>query len=195
MTAAPRALQIGIIAAASLVVVAAAVAGGYAWRRHRVRRALLERIEAVAADYLRDVLLPDGNGGWFHVDFLLLTSIGLVVLELRDMPGMVFGSEQMTEWTVMQRQRRATFPNPLGPLYDRLAVVRALAGAGVPVEGRVVFTDKSTFPKGRPPPVTRLASLASEIPRPLEEVLVGLRPAFERVKQASSPSPSPLRRG
>jgi hypothetical protein len=177
----------------AVIVVAAGVAGLWAWRRHRARRVLLDRIESVAAEYLQDVLLPDGAGGWFHVDFLLLTGMGLIVIDLRDMPGLIFGSEPMTEWTVMHKQRRTTFPNPLGPLYDRMAVVRALVGESVPVDGRVVFTDRGSFPKGHPRPVTRLASLATEIP-PLgiagrEELLARLRPAWEQVKAAASPSP------
>jgi len=179
--------------AAALAAIAAGAAGLWLWRRHRARRALLDRIESVAAEYLQDVLLPDGAGGWFHVDFLLLTGMGLIVVDLRDLPGVIFGSEQMTEWTVMQKHRRYTFPNPLGPLYDRMAVVRALVGESVPVDGRVVFTDRGTFPKGHPRPVTRLASLATEIP-PLgvagrEELLARLRPAWQQVKAAASPSP------
>jgi len=179
--------------AAAVLAAGAAAAGVWAWRRHRARRALLDRIESIAAEYLQDVLLPDGAGGSFHVDFLLLTGVGLVVVELRDMPGMIFGSEQMTEWTVMQKNRRFTFPNPLGPLYDRMAVVRALVGENVPVEGRVVFTDRGSFPKGHPRPVTRLASLATEIP-PLrivgrDDLLARLAPAWAQVKAAASPSP------
>jgi len=178
---------------AFLAVAAGAAVGFVVWRRYRARRALLERIESVATEYLQDVLLPDGNGGWFHVDFLLLTAAGLVVLDLRDLQGLIFGSEQMTEWTVMHKSQRFTFPNPLGPLYDRVAVVRHLAGDSVPVEGRVVFTDRGTFPKGHPRPVTRLASLATEIP-PLgpsgaEAVRERLGPAWDRVRAAASPSP------
>ncbi len=192
----PTTPQLVLLAAAvAVLLLAAATIGVVAYRRHRARRALLDPIEAIAAQYLRDVLLPDGNGGWFHVDFLLLTSIGLVVLDLRDFPGMVFGSEQMVEWTVMQKQRRFTFPNPLGPLYDRLAVVRALAGEGVPVEGRVVFTDKSSFPKGHPAPVLRLASLTANLPAPVAPAIDALRPAWARVSAVASPSPSSLRRG
>jgi hypothetical protein len=60
-----------------------------------------------------------------------------------------------------------------------------------------VFTDRASFPKGHPRPVTRLASLTSELP-PLgiagrEELLARLRPAWEAVSAASSPSP--LKRG
>ncbi len=193
MTIAEVPLELVAALAGALLLVAAGAAGLWAYRRHRARRALLDRIESVAAEYLQDVLLPDGAGGWFHVDFLLLTGMGLIVIDLRDVHGLIFGSEQMTEWTVMQKSRRFTFPNPLGPLYDRMAVVRALVGESTPVEGRVVFTDRGSFPKGHPRAVTRLASLASEIP-PLgvagrEELLARLQPAWAQVKRAASPSP------
>ncbi len=182
-----------IVGAAAIVLLLALGFGYPAWRRYRARRALLERIEAVATAHLQDVLLPDGNDGWFHVDFLLLTGVGIVVIDLRDLPGLIFGSEPMTEWTVMHKHHRSTFPNPLGPLYDRVAVVRMLAGEGIPVEGKVVFTDRGTFPKGHPRAVTRLGSLTTELP-PLgsfgsEAVLSRMGPAWDKVCAAASPSP------
>jgi hypothetical protein len=190
----PPSQLVPLAVAGALLALGLAWLGGTAFRRARARRALLSRIEAVSGAYLHDVLLPDGNDGWFHLDFVLLTAGGLVVLDLRDLPGLVFGGEHMNEWTVMFKQRRSTFPNPLGPLYDRVAVVRALAGAKVPVEGRVVFTDRTTFPKGHPPEVLRLSSLAGELPPPIEAALTALRPAFERVRAAATPSPRSLRR-
>jgi hypothetical protein len=177
----------------ALLLLLVLAAGFPLWRRYRAKRALLSRIEEVATRYLMDVLLPDGNGGWFHVDFLLLTGIGVVVVDLRDVPGIIFGSEPMNEWTVMHKHTRTTFPNPLGPMYDRVAIVRALAGEGVPVEGRIVFSDRATFPKGHPKMVTRLASLGTELP-PLagagsEVMMERLGPAWERLEAAASPSP------
>lgn len=187
----PPAVWIGSGVAA--LVLAGGAYGALAWRRHRARRALLGRFEAIAVEHLQDVLLPDGNGGWFHVDFLLLTPTGVIVVDLRDVVGLVFGSEQMTEWTVMQKTRRFTFANPLGPLYDRIAVVRQIAGDGVPVEGRVVFTDRGSFPKGHPPHVTRLASLTSEFPA-IDRAAAAtaterFQEAWQRLRGASSPSP------
>ena len=196
LSAVPVEFLVGVAAAA--VVAAGVVAGVYAWRRRRARRELESKIEAVSVSYLQDVLLPDGNDGWFHVDFLLLTHVGLVVIDLRDVTGLIFGGEQMTEWTVMHKSRRFTFPNPLGPMYDRMAVVRSIAGDGVPVDGRVVFTDRGSFPKGHPRAVTRLASLATEIP-PLgsagtDSLVERLGAAWQRVKSAASPSPLRRRR-
>jgi hypothetical protein len=79
--------------------------------------------------------------------------------------GVVFGGEHMREWALMNGHRRTTFLNPLEALYDRVAAVRALAG-DVPVDGRIVFTERAQFPKGRPPRVLRLASLEAEYPAP-----------------------------
>jgi len=103
-----------LVVAGGVLVLALAAVAFPSWRRYRARRALIERIRTVATEYLQDVLLPDGNDGWFHVDFLLLTAAGIVVIDLRDLPGLVFGSEPMTEWTVMHKHQRSTFPNPLG---------------------------------------------------------------------------------
>ncbi len=185
-------LTIGAGLVGTLVVVGGGAYGLLAYRRYRARRALLERFAAVSQDRIQDVLLPDGSGGWFHVDFLLLTVPGLLVVDLRDVTGLIFGSEQMTEWTVIDRQHRTTFANPLGPLYDRVAVVKQLAGEGVPVQGRVVFTDRGSFPKGHPPLVTRLDSLSLEFPRgdqARDALAERHREAFECIRGASSPSP------
>ena len=54
-------------------------------RRRDARR--VARVTAGAADYLRNVLVPDGNGGDYHLDFVLLTSRGVVIIDMRDIIG------------------------------------------------------------------------------------------------------------
>ena len=49
-------------------------------------------------------------------------------------------------------------------LYDRVAAVRHFAGDDVAVEGRVVFSMRGEFPKGRPEMVIRLDELQDEYP-------------------------------
>jgi hypothetical protein len=133
------------------------------YRRRRARAALLAAITGGAYEFHRDVLIPDGQGGSLHIDFLLLTARGCVVIDMRDIAGNIFGGDQMTEWTVMHRAQRYTFPNPQAGLYDRIAAVRALA-VDLPVEGRVVFSARGTFPKGLPRYTLMLNSVASEYP-------------------------------
>jgi hypothetical protein len=147
------------------------------WRWYRRRRAAAARLAMVtggAFEYLRDVLVPDGQGAALHVDFLLLTARGCVVVDMRDIAGNIFGGDQMTEWTVMHREQRYTFANPQTGLYDRIAAVRALI-AELPVEGRVVFAPRGRFPKGLPRFTLMLASIAAEFP-PAERAQSGAVP-------------------
>ncbi|MFZ9478457.1 MAG: hypothetical protein EBZ91_10445 [Gammaproteobacteria bacterium] len=152
------------------------LAGTWGWRTYRAyreRQRRAARLHRISLALVRDVFLPDGTGSGLHVDYLLLTTRGLVILDLRDVVGNVFGSDSMTEWTVMTGSRRFTFANPQGAMYDRLAALRAIAGE-VPVDGRIVFGPQSLFPKGMPRMTLREESLEAEFPQ-------GDRAAAERM--------------
>jgi hypothetical protein len=159
-------------------------------RRKDARR--VARVTSGAADYLRNVLVPDGNGGDYHLDFVLLTSRGVVIIDMRDLTGNVFGGDQMTDWTLMDGPRRRTFVNPQSGLYDRIASVRAIT-QDTPVEGRIVFTKQAKFPKGLPRFTVMLDSVAAEFPRlgaaELEISVSKYRPGWLRLKEAVKPSP------
>ena len=165
------------------------------WRWYRQRRqrlALIARITSVSVEHVRDVLVPDGNGGVLHLDYVLLTPRGLLVIDLRDVGGNVFGSDQMSDWTVMDKAQRYTFPNPQGALYDRIAAVKALV-LDVPVEGRIVFTRRAAFPKGLPRFTLGEDSMLSDYPlgdrTTAERSCEGFRAGWQRLKAAISPSP------
>jgi hypothetical protein len=161
------------------------------YRRRRARARLLATVTGGAFDHLRDILVPDGQGGSLHVDFLLLTTRGCVVLDMRNVAGNIFGGDQMTAWTVMHRALRYTFANPQTGLYDRIAAVRAVVEE-LPVEGRVVFSPRGRFPKGLPRFTLMLASLPSEYPA-AERAQSGALPDswradWERLRAACKPS-------
>jgi hypothetical protein len=86
----------------------------------------------------------------------------------------------MAEWTVIGKQGRFTFPNPLGTLYDRVAALRQLV-RDVPVAGYVLFAGAADFTKGRPRDVLSAAEL--------EQLLVAFAPHWDRVKAAIQPVP------
>jgi hypothetical protein len=181
-----------LAAIACVVVLLAALVWLYQlYRRYAMRRALLINLKSVAYDVVRDVLVPDGMDGHLHVDFLLLTQRGILILDLREIPGLVFGGDQMDQWTVITRRRRYTFLNPQGALLDRIAAVKQIAGE-VPVEGRVLFTARSRFPKGRPRSVLLLDSIKAEY-APLDkgamqDTVKMFRPAWERLKASTTRS-------
>jgi len=178
--------------AAAVAIVVIAIFGGraYVLRRRDARR--VARVTSGSADFLRNVLVPDGNGGDYHLDFVLLTSRGVVIIDMRDISGNVFGGDQMTDWTLMDGPRRRTFVNPQSGLYDRIASVKALAN-DLPVEGRIVFTRRAKFPKGLPRFTVMLESVAAEFPRlgaaELEIAVSKYRPGWARIKEVCKPSP------
>jgi hypothetical protein len=181
------ALVVGVV-----VVAWPALLGGRAWvvRRRDARR--VARVTSGAADFLRNVLVPDGNGGDYHLDFVLLTSRGVIVIDMRDITGNVFGGDQMTAWTLMNGPSRTTFVNPQAGLYDRIASVKAIA-TDTPVEGRIVFTKRAKFPKGLPRFTVMLESIGAEFPKlgaaELEVAVSKYRPGWAKLKDAAKPSP------
>jgi hypothetical protein len=178
-----------ILAVVGLVIVAGLVLFLVrAIRRRSAARRLHQGVVSSSSEYLQNVLVPDGMGGNMHVDYLLLTSRGVVVIDLRDIRGNVFGGDQMTQWTVMNGASRSTFQNPQHALYDRVAAVRALAGE-LPVEGRVLFTRRAKFPKGLPRWTLMVDSLRAEFPRVESDALIQrYRKDWEALRAAVSPS-------
>jgi hypothetical protein len=186
-------LVVAAVAVLSGIAIGLAIAWGWRWYRLRSQRmALVARITSVSVDHVRDVLVPDGNGGVLHLDYVLLTPRGILVIDLRDVGGNVFGSDQMSDWTVMDGAQRFTFTNPQSALYDRVAAVRAVA-ANVPVEGRIVFTRRAAFPKGLPRFTLGEDSMLSDYPlgdRSTAEIATGpYRPSWENLKSQFAPSP------
>ena len=149
------------------VAIALVGAGGYvavgAYQRRARRKQLLARLDRIAYESAHQVLVPDGMGGYIHIDHLLLTPRGLLVLDTRRVPGLIFGGDQMSDWTVIGR-RRFTFDNPQPALYDRIAAVKALAG-DFPVEGRLLFSNIGKFTKGMPKYVMMLDGIEVEFPQ------------------------------
>ena len=180
-------IAVGVVAFALL-----AFLGGRAWVMGRRDARKVARVTGGAADYLRNVLVPDGNGGDYHLDFVLLTSRGIVIIDMRDFVGIVFGGDQMTAWTLMTGPSRTTFVNPQAGLYDRIASVKAIA-TDTPIEGRIVFTKRAKFPKGLPRFTVMLESVGAEFPKlgaaELEIATGKYRTAWARIKEAAKPSP------
>jgi hypothetical protein len=158
----------------------------------RARKAIDNVISSVAYDELRNVLLPTGTGDQIHVNCLLLTQKGLLVIDLFDAHGMIFAGEKMEQWSIFGPKRHFMITNPLPILYDRVAALTQFAGDDVPVEGRIVFSMRGEFPKGRPDTVIRLDELQDQFPA-VERSAGGAAAAFadvwERIKLAAQPNP------
>ena len=163
------------------------------WRR-RSKDGLDSLVEAVGVDRVSDVLVSDGMGGEIHIEHLLLTGQGLVVLDVKSIGGTVFASDRMDEWTVMTSKDRISIQNPQGALYDRIAALRLLV-RDVPVSGHVLFVEGADFSKGRPKDVILPDELLVRYKKPeradLERIMDAFSPHWESVRKACRPASAP----
>ena len=136
------------------------------WRWFFGRGTPLQRALAeISYDRVENLVIPSADEGEIQIDQLLLTSQGLLILEIKDVEGTVFGSDKMSDWTVIAQDRRFTFPNPQPGLFDRIAAVKQIVRE-VPVAGRVLFLDGAEFTKGVPSMVCDLDELLREFAEP-----------------------------
>lgn len=139
------------------------------WLIYRVvsrKRGSFEHVIAeISFDRIEGLVIPNADEGEILIDYLLLTTQGLLILEVKDVQGIVFGGDKMQDWTVINAERRYTFSNPQPALYDRIAAVRQIVRQ-VPVAGRILFLDGAEFTKGVPNLVCTLDELVDEFGEP-----------------------------
>jgi hypothetical protein len=130
-------------------------------RRQGRSRSLTSVLNDIAFERIQGLVIPKADEGEIQIDYLMLTAQGLLIVDIKDVQGAVFGSDKMQDWTVISNDKRFTFSNPQPALYDRIAAVRQIVRQ-VPVAGRVVFLDGAEFKKGVPDLVCNLDELLAE---------------------------------
>lgn len=139
------------------------------WLIFRIARrrggGLEHALSEISFDRIDGLVIPSADEGEILIDYLLLTSHGLLILDVKDVKGTVFGGDKIQDWTVINDERRYTFSNPQPSLYDRIAAVRQIVRQ-VPVAGRILFLDGAKFTKGTPEMVSSLSALVSEFGEP-----------------------------
>lgn len=144
----------------SLMLALLALFTGWLWYRRRAGQPLtlsgvLNEIAHERADHL---VIPNGDDGEIQIDHLLLTAKGLLVIDIKDIEGIVFGSNKMDNWSVIGPKNRFQISNPQPGLYDRIAAIRHIIRE-VPVAGRILFLEGAEFSKGVPDHVCTLQQL------------------------------------
>jgi len=159
------------------------------WRGRRGRLTLEQVTRDIALDWQKDLIIPDGAGGETQLDHLVMTAHGLLVLDVKSVSGNVFCSERMEEWTVIDGERRYTFRNPLGTVYDKVAAVRRHIQE-IPVQGFIVFTSHVDFTKGRPENVVNLEELRDRFlaKGPTDQLMEAFRPHWDRLVKQGHPA-------
>ena len=174
-----------IIAIAAVVVLLIA---WWIYRRRMGGNRLQRVLDDIGYDRVDGILIPNGDEGEIQIDHLLLTSRGLLIVDIKDVAGTVFGSDKMEKWTVISNETRFTFSNPQPALYDRIAAVRQIVRQ-VPVEGRLVFLDGAEFTKGVPDMVADIDQLHADFNEPDKAAgkfkIEAFKPHWDLVRKAA----------
>lgn len=171
------------------------------YRYFRGRSSSLRKaFNEIAFERIEGIIIPSADDGEIQIDQLLLTSHGLLIVDIKDVQGAVFGSDKMQDWAVISDERRYTFSNPQPMLYDRIAAVREIVRQ-VPVAGRILFLDGAEFTKGVPGLVCTLDELVDEFREPDKKAakfkIEAFLPHWELIQKAASRaeiSSSPVKR-
>ena len=160
-------------------------------RRRGEDRSLSKVFSEIAFERIDGLVVPNGDDGEIQIDHLLLTANGLLIIDVKDVVGTVFGSDKMQDWTVINEERRFTFANPQPALYDRIAAIRAIVRQ-VPVAGRVLFLDGASFTKGVPNLVATFDDLMEEFAEQDKAAarnrIEAFKPHWERLRENAVPS-------
>ncbi|MGI9235268.1 MAG: nuclease-related domain-containing protein [Woeseiaceae bacterium] len=149
---------------------------------------LQKALNAISFERIEGLIIPNADEGEIQVDQLLLTSKGLLIVDVKDVQGIVFGSDKMQDWAVISNDRRFTFSNPQPMLFDRIAAVRQIVRE-VPVAGRLLFLQGAEFTKGVPGLVCTLDELVQDFGEPDKNAakfkIEAFRPHWDLIKKAA----------
>ncbi|MGI9262574.1 MAG: nuclease-related domain-containing protein [Woeseiaceae bacterium] len=130
-------------------------------RKRSQAQSLAGVLNNIAFERIQGLVIPKADEGEIQIDHLILTAQGLLIIDVKDVEGAVFGGDKLQDWTVIGANNRFTFGNPQPALYDRIAAVRQVVRQ-VPVAGRIVFLEGASFTKGIPSLVCNLDELLAE---------------------------------
>jgi hypothetical protein len=112
-------------------------------------RKIAAAVKGVATEYVPNAVLPDGIDGYAFIDYLVLTPKAILVVDVQNYNGLLFGGEKIDYWTQMIGHKSYRFENPIAQNKSRVETVKAHVGK-IPVVGRVLFGNAGDFPKGIP---------------------------------------------
>ncbi len=122
-------------------------------------RRVAQVISSLGFPALHDVYLPSGNGTT-QIDHIVRAGNCIVVIETKNLGGMIYGSAQDQDWRQSFRRRDSrSFFNPLKQNAIHVKSVKKIAGSEADIRHIVVMTGSSRFPNGAPDGVVNLSDL------------------------------------
>ena len=96
-----------------------------------------------------DLYVNKGNGSFSQTDLVLVTRVGIIVFEVKDYSGWIFGSGHDRQWTQVLAfgKQKYKFYNPISQNSAHIEVIRKqLSGFGfIPIHSVIVFYGNCVF--------------------------------------------------
>jgi hypothetical protein len=174
-----------------LLAISAAVLILILVNRRRLATALLgfksrRCLDRLGIAQVNSVQCPDGLGGEFTIDRIVLHAEGISIVSAKRFPGKIFCADGIDEWTQMLGNKSFKFPNPL---YELDLQIKSLESClpGVSVDGFLFFDHQAEFPKGSPLRVFQPVSVPDRLqPNRSQSLDPELRKAWDRLREFRS---------
>lgn len=145
-----------------------------------VRRTLAREFPNDDFHLMNNLTLPDGVGGTTQIDHVLVSPVGIFVIETKHYTGWIFGDERAAQWTQTIYKRKSRFQNPIHQNFKHVKTLEKLLD-GIPpdhIHSLVVFTGDAEFKTSIPRGVLPLIDLAHHVRNFTEFVISEKRMIF-----------------
>ncbi len=109
----------------------------------------LSTFEMYGGKLLFNLYIPKQNGKTTEIDVVLITSVGILVVESKNYSGWIFGDECRTYWTQTlpsyRRVNKEKFYNPIKQNSYHIVHLRNLLKLTIPIYSIIVFSDHCEF--------------------------------------------------
>jgi hypothetical protein len=137
-----------------------------------VSRTLAKTFAGPTHHLLNNLTVPTENETT-QIDHVLVSRVGVFVIETKHYKGWIFGDSKSPNWTQVLFKQKFRFQNPLRQNYKHVKAVQAILDFLPPgcVHSVVVFTGSAEFKTVRPEGVCRLQDLVPYLQSFAEEVM------------------------
>lgn len=116
------------------------------WSERRVILKLLE-IGINPKAIFHDLYIQNSSGNYTQVDIAVATKAGIIVFEVKDYSGWIFGNERQTYWTQLLSygKKKIRFYNPIMQNKGHIQAIRECLpqNPGIPIYSVIVFYGSS----------------------------------------------------
>ena len=154
----------------------------FRYRKNRFSRKIHKQLKCMSYDMITNIVLDNGLDQYAQFDYLLLTQQGVIVLDVKNYAGHIFGADKIDEWTQIIDRKSYKFANPFFELGHKIELLKEI-NKSIDISGLLLFTDDADFPKGCPDNITNVKMLKDSYPKlAKQEIPIAMQGPWGEIK-------------